>query len=75
MTRRLVAEFANRAKEPHPAAELDAITHREREVMALVADGLTRMGEEVAVYHLGAERRATIGSAVALDPEGKRLHA
>jgi len=26
MTRRLVAEFARRAKEPHPAAELDGIT-------------------------------------------------
>jgi sarcosine oxidase, subunit alpha len=43
--------------------------------LGLVADGLTRMGEEVAVYHLGAERRATIASAIALDPEGKRLHA
>ncbi len=28
ITRRLVAEFASRAKEPHPAAELDAITPR-----------------------------------------------
>jgi DNA-binding NarL/FixJ family response regulator len=41
MTRKLVAEFAARAKEPHPAAELDALTQREREVMAQVADGLT----------------------------------
>ena len=43
--------------------------------LGLVEDGLARMGETVGVYHLGAERRATIGSPVALDPEGKRLHA
>jgi DNA-binding NarL/FixJ family response regulator len=46
MTWKLVAEFACRAKEPHPAAELDAITQREREVMALVAAGLT--SDEIA---------------------------
>ena len=46
MTRRLVAEFASRAKAPPPNAGLDAITQREREVMALVADGLTN--DEIA---------------------------
>jgi DNA-binding NarL/FixJ family response regulator len=40
MTRRLVAEFATRAKEPRPAAALEELTAREREVMALVAEGL-----------------------------------
>ena len=43
--------------------------------LGLVEGGLKRIGEPVGVYWLGAERRATIGPAVALDPEGKRLHA
>ncbi len=43
--------------------------------LGLVEDGFSRMGETVDVYHLGAERRASIAPAVALDPEGKRLHA
>jgi sarcosine oxidase subunit alpha len=43
--------------------------------LGLVEAGLLRMGETVSVYHLGAERRATIVSPVALDPERKRLHA
>jgi DNA-binding NarL/FixJ family response regulator len=46
MTRRLVAEFARRAKEPRRTAELDVITLREREVMTLVASGLTN--DEIA---------------------------
>ncbi|MBF6062431.1 response regulator transcription factor [Nocardia terpenica] len=40
VTRRLVAEFASRAK-PAPTAALSALTDREREVMTLVAEGLT----------------------------------
>jgi sarcosine oxidase subunit alpha len=43
--------------------------------LGLVEVGQSRMGETVSVTHLGAERRATIVSPVALDPEGKRLHA
>jgi sarcosine oxidase subunit alpha len=43
--------------------------------LGLVEAGLSRMGETLSVYHLGAERRATIVNPVALDPEGKRLHA
>jgi sarcosine oxidase, subunit alpha len=43
--------------------------------LGLIEAGLSRIGEAVSVYHLGAERSATIVSPVALDPEGKRLHA
>jgi DNA-binding NarL/FixJ family response regulator len=41
ITRRLIAEFAARPALPHASAELDELTVREREVMALVARGLT----------------------------------
>jgi sarcosine oxidase subunit alpha len=43
--------------------------------LALVEEGRSRIGETVAVYHLGSERKAAIVSTCALDPEGKRLHA
>ena len=43
--------------------------------LGLIEDGRSRMGEAVSIYHLGAERRATIAPTVAFDPEGRRLHA
>lgn len=46
VTRRLIAEFAARSKEPATAAALDQLTEREREVMALVGIGLSN--EEIA---------------------------
>ncbi|GAA0319095.1 response regulator transcription factor [Streptomyces polychromogenes] len=46
VTRRLIAEFAARSREPGPAEGLERLTDREREVMALVGAGLSN--EEIA---------------------------
>jgi DNA-binding NarL/FixJ family response regulator len=46
VTRRLIAEFAARAKEPRDPAGLDELTDREQEVLALVGTGLSN--DEIA---------------------------
>ncbi len=46
VTRRLIAEFAGRAKEPPASSRLDLLTGREREIVAVVAEGLTN--DEIA---------------------------
>ena len=46
VTKRLIEEFAARAKDPVSSAELAELTDREREVMALVAAGLSN--DEIA---------------------------
>jgi DNA-binding NarL/FixJ family response regulator len=46
VTRRLIAEFASRAKPPPDSDTLEQLTDREREVMALAASGLSN--DEIA---------------------------
>jgi DNA-binding NarL/FixJ family response regulator len=75
VTRRLIAEFAGRYKQPPPVADIERLTDRERELTALVATGMTndQIAEELvlspatvkthvnrAMMKLGARDRAQL---------------
>jgi sarcosine oxidase subunit alpha len=64
-----------RRSQGHVTSSYFSLTLGRPIALGLIEAGLSRMGETASVYHLDAERRATITAPVALDPEGARLHA
>jgi DNA-binding NarL/FixJ family response regulator len=64
MTRRLVAEFAARAKPSHTARELEILTDREKEVLILVAAGLTNDEIGRRLYMSPATARTHVSRAM-----------
>lgn len=60
MTRRLIQEFATRAKPSRPAGELAVLTDREREVLSLAAAGLTNSEIAKRLYMSPATARTHV---------------
>jgi DNA-binding NarL/FixJ family response regulator len=74
VTRRLIAEFATRAKQPQPSASrYDMLTEREREVVALVGEGLTN--EEIATRLIMSAATARTHVSRAMTKVGARDRA
>jgi DNA-binding NarL/FixJ family response regulator len=65
VTRRLIAEFADRAKEPPASTRLDALTEREREVVAVVAQGLSNDEIAAKLYLSPATVKTHVNRAMA----------
>jgi DNA-binding NarL/FixJ family response regulator len=65
VTRRLIAEFADRAKEPPVSNALDALTDREREVIAVVAQGLSNDEIAAKLYLSPATVKTHVNRAMA----------
>jgi DNA-binding NarL/FixJ family response regulator len=64
VTRRLIAEFANRARAPLPSDALAALTEREREVMALVGAGLSNEDIAARLYVSPATAKTHVSRAM-----------
>jgi DNA-binding NarL/FixJ family response regulator len=60
MTRRLIEEFASKAKPSRQAKELDVLTDREREVLQLVAGGLNNDDIAARLYMSPATARTHV---------------
>jgi DNA-binding NarL/FixJ family response regulator len=64
VTRRLIGEFAARAKAPHDVGGLDELTDREQEVLALVADGLSNTEIAQRLYLSPATAKTHVSRAM-----------
>jgi DNA-binding NarL/FixJ family response regulator len=64
VTRRLIGEFAARAKAPHDVGGLDELTDREQEVLALVADGLSNIEIAKRLYLSPATAKTHVSRAM-----------
>jgi DNA-binding NarL/FixJ family response regulator len=64
VTRRLIAEFATRSRAPVAPKSLDALTEREREVMALVGAGLSNEDIAARLYVSPATAKTHVSRAM-----------
>jgi DNA-binding NarL/FixJ family response regulator len=64
VTRRLIEEFATRAKDPVGLPALAALTAREREVVALVAEGMTNNEIATRLVMSGATAKTHVSRAM-----------
>ncbi|MGH9034242.1 MAG: response regulator [Acidimicrobiia bacterium] len=64
VTRRLIEEFATRAKDPADFPDLGRLTDREREVVALVAQGLTNDEIAARLIMSGATAKTHVSRAM-----------